>query len=234
MGTLSAHNRADDKGHLHETEQESSILIYSPHTLVIKGIKGILASTPGINLIGHATNWTETMLKIYELDPSVLIINNDGNETGSSNLQEAISLIISEFPGLNCLKIINAPDHEKEIAALKLGIKGVLMENTESDRFIECIKRISSGGLWYRRVILERFISEQLFLQRLRENERGEPTLPIFTRRELEIIQMAGKGVKNREIGRKLFISEKTVKHHLSKIFKKLRIKKRGELRIYL
>jgi len=51
---------------------------------------------------------------------------------------------------------------------------------------------------------------------------------------ELEIIQMAGKGVKNREIGRKLFISEKTVKHHLSKIFKKPHIRKRAELKVYL
>ncbi|MGH7892924.1 MAG: response regulator transcription factor, partial [Thermodesulfobacteriota bacterium] len=88
--------------------------------------------------------------------------------------------------------------------------------------------------LWFRRTVLEKFISEQLFFCRLKESAKQEFIPPTFTRRELEIIQMAGKGVKNREIGRNLFISEKTVKHHLSKIFKKLQIRKKGELRIYL
>lgn len=194
MGMLFAHNRADTEDRLHDNKQELSILIYSPHTLVIKGIKGILASTPGINPVGHATSWVETMLMIYELDPSVLIINNDWNCTGSSNISETISPVLSEFPGLNCLKIMNVPDYEKEMACLKLGIKGVLLENAESDRFIECIKRISAGGLWYRRAVLERFINEQLFLCRLKENGRQELTLPTFTRRELEIIQMAVEG----------------------------------------
>lgn len=234
MGTLLAYKRADGEDRFDRSEREITILIYSTHTLVVKGIKGILASTPDINLVGHATSWIEAMLRIYELDPSVLIINNDGNSTGFSNISEALSPILSEFPGLFCLKIINVPDYEKEIAALRLGIKGVLMENAASDRLVECLRRISAGGLWYRRAVLERFVNEQLFLCRTNENGRQESALPTFTRRELEIIHLAGRGYKNREIGRKLFISEKTVKHHLSKIFKKLRIKKRGELRMYL
>lgn len=61
-----------------------------------------------------------------------------------------------------------------------------------------------------------------------------EFVLPTFTRRELEIIQMAGMGVKKREIGRNLSISEKTVKHYISRIFKKLKIKRRAELRKFL
>jgi len=231
---LSAYDGAEREDRLHGTERELSILIYSPHTLMIKGITGMLAGAPGINLVGHATNWIETMLRIYELDPSVLIINNDGSGPGRSNILDAMSPVLSEFPGLYCLKIMNGPDHEKEMAAIKLGIIGVLREDTESDRFIECLRRISAGGLWFRRAVLERFVKEQLFLYRMKENGGQKLTLPTFTRRELEIIQMAGKGVKNREIGRRLFISEKTVKHHLSKIFKKLQIRKRGELRMYL
>lgn len=234
MGLLYAHDRIDKEGHLRGSERELTILIYSPHTLVIKGIKGILASSPGVYLVGHSTNWIETMLRIYELDPSVLIINNDGDGIGTSNILEAVSPILNEFPGLHCLKIMNVPDQEKEMAALRLGFKGVLMENTESDRLIECLRRISAGGLWYRRTVLERFVNEQIFMYRFKENGMRDFTMPAFTRRELEIMQMAGRGLKNREIGKKLFISEKTVKHHLSKIFKKLRIKKRGELRMYL
>ena len=89
-------------------------------------------------------------------------------------------------------------------------------------------------GLWFRRMVLERFVNEQILIYRSKENGGQGLALPVFTRRELEIIQMAGSGIKNREIGRNLFISEKTVKHHLSKIFKKLQIRKRTDLRLYI
>ncbi|MEZ4546525.1 MAG: LuxR C-terminal-related transcriptional regulator [Thermodesulfobacteriota bacterium] len=81
---------------------------------------------------------------------------------------------------------------------------------------------------------MEKFISEQLFFYKSREADRDELSIPSFTRRELEIMQLAGKGKKNREIASELYISEKTVKHHLSKIFKKLNINKRAHLKNFL
>lgn len=234
MSTLNTDNGAGRDGYGYRDQEVLRVLLYSSHPLVIKGLMGMLADTPGINLVGDAANWIEVMLRIHELDPSLVIVNDDGIGNGSANIPETISTVISEFPGLNCLMIMSIPDDEKELAALKLGIKGVLIENSESDMLLECIWCISGGGLWFRRAVLEKFVTEQLYCTRLKENGGQGFTMPVFTRRELEIIQMAGKGVKNREIGRNLFISEKTVKHHLSKIFKKLQIRKRTELRMYL
>lgn len=234
MSSLYVHHHAAEDGHLRGTDRELSILIHSSHSLMAKGIMGMLASAPDINLVGHGRSWIETILKIYEFDPSILIINQAGNDGDESNSLAALLPVLSEFPGLKCIKILSRTNHEKEMAALKLGIKGVLLEDSDSDKLIECLTRISVGGLWYRRAVLESFVAEQLFLIRINNDRRPELALPSFTRRELEIIQMAGRRLKNREIGRKLFISEKTVKHHLSKIFKKLRIKKREELKMYL
>lgn len=234
MGTLDTDNGANRGDYAYRDQESLKVLLYSSHPLVIKGIRGMLADVPGIDLVGDAANWIEAMLRIHELDPSLVIVNDDGIVNGSSNIPETLSPIISEFPGLNFLMIMSIPDDEKELAALKLGIKGVLIENSESDILLECIWCISGGGLWFRRAVLEKFVTEQLFSSRLKENGGQGFTMPVFTRRELEIIQMAGKGIKNREIGRNLFISEKTVKHHLSKIFKKLQIRKRTELRMYL
>ena len=234
MGTLGTDNGADPGGYAYRDQESLKVLLYSSHPLVIKGIKGMLADVPGIDPVGHAANRIEAMLRIHELEPSLVIVNDDGIGNGSSNILESISPLISEFPRLSCLLIMSTHDPEKELAALKLGIKGVMIENSERDTLLECIRCISGGGLWFRRAVLEKFISEQLFFHKLKESAKQELIPPTFTRRELEIIQMAGKGVKNREIGRSLFISEKTVKHHLSKIFKKLQIKKRTELRMYL
>lgn len=73
---------------------------------------------------------------------------------------------------------------------------------------------------------MESFIKEQTPLKTY-----SAPSFPSFTKRELQIIQLVVNGLKNKEIGEQLFISEKTVKHHLTKIFKKLNIKKRAQLK---
>ncbi len=233
MGMLFTDKAFDRNAHGYREHRVLRVLLCSSHPLVIKGIKGMLADESGIELIGHGANRIETALRIHELEPSLVILNDDGTGNGSCNILETISPLISEFPGLNFLLIMSTHDFEKELAALKLGIKGVFLENSDSSMLIQCIECISCGGLWYRRTVLEKFIGEQLFFYKLKENGGPRLNLPVFTRRELEIIQMAGKGVKNREIGRSLFISEKTVKHHLSKIFKKLQIRKRADLRMY-
>jgi DNA-binding NarL/FixJ family response regulator len=211
-----------------------SVLVVSAHLLMIKGIAGMLANVPSIRVLGHSMGRVEMMLKIYETDPAVVIINDDDKDIDSPGTLESIRSAISEFPHVNVLTIIKAHDFDKELTMLKIGVKGLLLENFEQETLIDAIDYVASGGLWHRREIMEKFISEQLFYYKSRESGKDEFSIPSFTKRELEIMQMAGKGKKNREIATELYISEKTVKHHLSKIFKKLSINKRAHLKNFL
>lgn len=210
------------------------VLIVSTHPLMIKGITGMLANVPTVRVSGQSMGRVEMMLKIYETDPAVVIINDDDKDRDSPGTLESIRSAISEFPHVNVLTIIKAHNFDKELTMLKIGVKGVLLENFEQETLIDAIDYVASGGLWHRREIMEKFISDQLFFYKSREGERDGFTIPSFTRRELEIMQLAGKGKKNREIAAELYISEKTVKHHLSKIFKKLNINRRAHLKSFL
>jgi len=96
---------------------------------------------------------------------------------------------------------------------------------------MDCIKYIDSGGLWLRRSVMEKFITEHLSVNKFSNEGYEDLSLSSFTRRELQIIRLAAKGEKNREIGEKLYISEKTVKHYMSRVFKKLKIQKRTQLK---
>lgn len=207
-----------------------SVLVVSLHPLMIKGIIGMLANVPSVKVTGQSMGRVEMMLKIYETDPAVVIINDDDKDMDSPGTLESIRSVISEFPNVNVLTIIKAHDFDKELTMLKIGVKGVLLENFEQETLVDAINCVAENGLWHRRKIMEKFISEQLFFYKSREADRDELSIPSFTRRELEIMQLAGKGKKNREIASELYISEKTVKHHLSKIFKKLNINKRAHL----
>jgi len=81
---------------------------------------------------------------------------------------------------------------------------------------------------------LDTFVNEQLFFNKHNSINSEFRSLPSFTKRELQIIRLVTDGDKNKEIGIKLIISEKTVKHHISKIFKKLHISKRSQLKSIL
>ena len=230
------HSRKNDQffGPGEGSGEPVSVLVVSLHPLMIKGIIGMLANVPSVKVTGQSMGRVEMMLKIYETDPAVVIINDDDKDTDSPGTLESIRSVISEFPNANVLTIIKAHDFDKELTMLKIGVKGVLLENFEQETLVDAINCVAENGLWHRRKIMEKFISEQLFFYKSREADRDELSIPSFTRRELEIMQLAGKGKKNREIAGELYISEKTVKHHLSKIFKKLNINKRAHLKNFL
>ena len=169
-------------------------------------------------------------IKIFP--PSVVIINNDKNASDYTNCLDTIRQTLHEFPNIRILLIINTGDVDLELLALKIGVRGIIPENFEQKELSESILSIVNGGLWFRKRIMEQFIIEQLALNKYKE--KSTRIFPSFTRRELEIIQLVVSGKTNREIGNQLFISEKTVKHHLTKIFRKLNINKRVQLKGFI
>jgi len=212
-----------------DINDEITILLVSSSFLAQKGIERHFQDESEITTLGQASNKIEMMLKIHEDNPSLIIINNDQDDENNSKSLATLNQAIREFPSMKFLLIINSYDVEKELLALKNGAKGILTENFDHDSLIECIKTVAKGGFWIRKKVMEKFITEQLFIKRFCDTKIS--TLPSFTKRELEIIKLAISGQKNSEIGENLYISEKTVKHHLTKVFRKLKIKKRIQLK---
>ena len=234
MDSLYIQNKINEYDQVKQSGQPVRILLVSSHTLVLKGITGMLKNVKDINVLGHARNRIDMMLMIDDLNPSLVLINDDEAGSDPPSIVDTISIAMQEFPGLNILMLISDEDLDKEFAALKIGVRGILSENSDNKTLIKCIKCLASGGLWLRRNVMEEFISEHLSLNKYGGGAKEALTIPSFTKRELEIIELAVKGKKNREIADKLYISEKTVKHHLSKIFKKLNIKRRSQLKGFL
>lgn len=229
METLYIKNIIGEHSYKMQGLQHIKTLLVSSHPLVLKGISGLLKNESNVELLEHASNKLEMILRIQESNPSLVIINDDEIDTETSITIETIGLVIREFPSIRILFIINNYDFDKELSALKIGVRGILSENFDLSTLLECINTLDKGGLWFRRNVMEKFITEQLFLNKKSGN--APPTLPSLTKRELEIVQLVTSGQKNKEIGEQLFISEKTVKHHLTKVFRKLNIRKRVQLK---
>ena len=115
--------------------------------------------------------------------------------------------------------------------AVCLGAMGVVLKDNPTEIFIKAIHKVSTGEAWLNRSMTANVLSK---LVRLNEEQEQESVkISALTKREREIITLIGEGLKNRQISARLFISEATVRHHLTSIFDKLNVSDRLELIIY-
>jgi DNA-binding NarL/FixJ family response regulator len=116
------------------------------------------------------------------------------------------------------------------VEAMRLGAKGFLLKQTGLDLFVKCLRKVYEGEIWldgrFAEAVLHAFGSFQPDAKTDGKNE--------LSAREMEVIALVVQGYKNRDIAQKLFISEKTVKNHLSAIFNKLGVSDRLELTLYV
>jgi len=207
------------------------VVAASSSPLVQRGIIAMLYEESDIIVIKQASSTIEIMESIYNDHPDLLIIDAI-NGTQDTNLNR-IEIVHKTFPDVKVLLIIDKHDEHQELKALRLGVRGIISEGVDQSEFIRSIKSVCSGKLWIRQYILEKFIIDLLPQLEFNGGSQQRHCINLLTKRELDIANLVIRGYKNKEIGHKLFVTEKTVKNHLSKIFKKLRVNKRADLRKY-
>jgi two-component system, NarL family, nitrate/nitrite response regulator NarL len=115
--------------------------------------------------------------------------------------------------------------------ALRSGARGVLSRGASPDLFFKAIDKVAAGEVWVERSMMARVLGD---LSRRTAAERGRPReIGMLTLREREVVSLISEGLRNRQIADRLFISETTVRHHLTSIFGKLEVKDRTALAVY-
>jgi len=128
MGTLDIHSFKESGIELH-AELPISTLLVSSNTLVLRGITGMLKNVSDVNLLDNAPSRIDMMLMIDDLNPSLVIINDDEAGSDPPSILETVRLARHEYPNLNILMLINNQDFDKELSALRFGIRGILSQN---------------------------------------------------------------------------------------------------------
>ncbi len=204
--------------------QVISIILTSSRPLLLEGIKGLLRGENDIHVIDHVSNLLELKEVLLKLKPHIAIVEYDiARHQAASDLLRKISL---ETKVLILLK-----DHgeETELSLLNQGVSGIMSETTGRAELIKCIRAIAGGQVWARRQLLERYLQQQLNVRFVSRDSVNASPLD-FTKREQDIMLLVCKGCRNKEIAKRLFINEKTVKYYMSRIFKKLKVRNRREL----
>ncbi len=196
-----------------------SIIIAEDHRIVRDGIRGLLELESDLQVLGEATNAEQAITLCLQQPPDVLLL--DFALSGHDGLDVMRRLRASD--ALPPTVILTAAIEERQvIAALDLGLKGLVMKYESTDVLLRSIRAVYEGEYWIQRPILAEWAK-----QARRRNDAD------LTAREEEVVQLVVAGAPNREIATRLNVSVATVKRHLTNIFEKLGVTSRLELAVF-
>ena len=200
------------------------IFIADDHAIVREGLRALLATEPGLELIGEANDGLQAVTKVQVLKPDVILLDMvmphmDG--------LEALIEIRKSWPEAKIIVLTSFSDDEKVFSAIRSGALGYLLKESSPQDLLQAIYSVARG---------EGFLSPSIASKVMREINQP-PKLPLtndpLTEREVEILQHVAKGLTNDEIAEKLVVSEKTVRTHVSHILAKLQLANRTLAALY-
>ncbi|GAB6086942.1 response regulator [Alkaliphilus crotonatoxidans] len=200
------------------------VLIVDDHSLVRQGLKQILELEKDIKIIGQAGDGEEAITKVQQLKPDVVLL--DINMPKLNGIQTLRRLKDID----KTIKVIMLTFHEDQeylYETINLGANGYVLKDSESESLIQAVRDVYKGSSYIQPSLATGLVKE--FNRGQQENSKESK----LTRREYEVLTLIAEGLNNKEIACGLFISEKTVKNHVSNIFKKIEVNDRTQAAIY-
>jgi len=205
------------------------IMIVDDHPLTRQGLRQVLSLEDDLVVVGEAQHGDEVLAKADALKPDVILM--DINLPGKNGI-ELTAELKEKAPLVNILALTVDNDQHHVHKIIKAGALGYILKDVEPDTLVEAIKAVARGDAYIQPCLLSRLLSE--FRQLMNVEPQATPPEELgLTQREKEIVNYIARGESNREIAERLFISEKTVKNHVSSILRKMALGDRTQVAVY-
>ncbi|HLR52095.1 MAG TPA: response regulator transcription factor [Candidatus Avamphibacillus sp.] len=207
------------------TSKQINIALIDDHKLFREGVKRILEYEPEFSIVAEGDDGSATMDIVKEYRPDVVLM--DINMPDMNGVQ-ATSNLVKSYPRTKVI-ILSIHDDESYVThALKTGAQGYLLKEMDADSLIEAIKVVHEGGSYLHPKITHNLVREYRRLAKesvpnvVNGTIEYRKPLHLLTKRECEVLQLMSEGRSNRAVAESLYISEKTVKNHVSNILQKM------------
>ena len=195
---------------------QTRILIVDDHAVLREGIRTLLSQEKDFEIVGEAANGEEAVRLAGELKPDLVIMDI---VMPVMNGVEATRRIRQLYPAVSVLVLSAFSDIRYIVDLLEVGARGYLLKSSAGKELVKAIRAVRSGESVLDPEVTRKLVQRLASLSKTTDEREGGGQL---TARELEILKWAARGLSNKEISEKLFISLRTVKAHLTNIFNKL------------
>jgi two-component system, NarL family, nitrate/nitrite response regulator NarL len=195
-----------------------------------RGLCLLLSQQPDFRVVGDTVAGKDAIALVQREKPDIVLLTVDGGGSASVGLLPKLFAVSEETKVL----VLSEPG-EKELQhqAIRLGAAGVIDKNKPAKMLVKAIERVNEGEAWLDRSTTASLLRELSPVNGKAKTDPEERKIASLSKRERQVIQMVGKGLKNKLIAETLFISSVTVHHHLTSIYAKLEVADRLELIIY-
>ncbi len=207
--------------------KEIKIMLADSHPLCLHGLKHIIEAQENLIVISTATNEIDIIDQGLLMEPDILIIDPKLNMGDGFN---SIRILKERGFKAKIILLLENICSERYLQASKINIEGYILKTAEPDKLLYSIKEVNRGVTFIDENIEKelKYSDECINLSKV-ENQR----LDELSQREFEILRLVSSGMRNKAIAEQLYISEKTVKNHLTRIFKKINVDDRVQATLF-
>lgn len=207
-----------------------NVVFFTSYRIMLDSLTLLFESTEEIKIAAGVTKINELKPIVEKTQPDVVVICLMENESAGI---EVMTEIQRTCPAVKFLIFTCSDDITEHLKAVQLGAFGLVTKDQSGRTLIRAIRQIYEGETWFNQKLISRILNDDGRNLVAANTNSANVQLESITKRELEVIKFVARGLKNKEIGRELFISEATVRHHLSSIYGKIGVTDRLNLVIY-
>ena len=201
------------------------VFLLDDHEVVRRGLRDLLEQDGDIEVVGEASRAGEALRRIPAVQPDVAVL--DARLPDGSGI-EVCREIRSTLPSVACLILTSYDDDKALFAAIMAGAAGYVLKQIRGSDLVDAVHRVAQG-----QSLLDPAITANV-LTRLREGPPAtDPRFEALSDRERAVLALIADGLSNREIGARLYLAEKTVKNHVSRLLAKLQMERRTQVAVF-
>ncbi len=198
------------------------LVLADDHAVFREGLRAVLSVEPGMEVVGEAATGAEAVALATELQPDVVVMDL---KMPVLNGIEATRQVVAASPHIAVLVLTMFEDDESVFAAMRAGARGYLLKEGSPDEIGVAVRAVSRGEVIFGPPVAKRVI--EYFTQA--KGRPAPPPFPELTDREREVLDLIARGDNNESIARRLYVSPKTARNHVSNVLTKLQVADRAQ-----